>query len=536
MFTNKILPALLSLFVLAGMTGCTDVGVNPKSQAGAEKVFAQEGAYKSYLAKLYGGLNVTGQEGPAGNPDIKQIDEGFSQYVRLWWQMQELPTDEAVIAWNDGNVQELNTMTWSATNGFTSAMYSRIYFQVAHVNEFLRQSSQSKLDARDVGPEVRQKIPQWRAEARFLRALSYWHGIDLFGDIPLVKESFPRGGKAPPQATRKEVFNYVEKELLAITNAKGEENLLPAGQAQYGRVDKSAAWFLLAKLYQNAPVYIGKKRSSEVIKYTTKILDSGVYSLEPNYQDLFLADNHTANGLIFSIPMDGQKTQHYGGTTFLAHAAVGGSLSPDTVGLGAGWAGLRTTRPTVQRYSSGDQRPVFPNTPDKQFYRQGQSLAIQTLTDFTQGYAVPKYQNVTSTGEPGKNATFPDTDYPMFRLAEVHLMYAEAVLRGGGGSKSRAVSLINDLRERAFGDQSGNITKSELTLDFILDERSRELLWEATRRTDLIRFGKFTGGEYVWPWKGDVQGGTSTDEKFRLYPLPQSELLTNPNLEQNPGY
>jgi hypothetical protein len=282
-------------------------------------------------------------------------------------------------------------------------------------------------------------------------------------------------------------------------------------------------------------VYVGEDRSSDVVDLTAEIIDSGAYSLEDDYHDLFLADNHTSDELIFAIPQDGDRTQHFGGTTYLSHASVGGNMDPDTFGLDAGWAGLRTTAPAVNRYADGDTRPMFENT-DGAFFTEGQTLEISALTNFTNGYAVPKYQNVTSTGEPGKDLGFPDTDYPMFRLGDVYLMHAEAVVRGGGGSMDRAVSLVNDLRERAYGDESGNITTSELTLDFILDERGRELLWEGSRRTDLIRFGQFTGGDYLWPWKGDVQTGTSTSDNLTLYPLPSSELLANPNLEQNPGY
>jgi hypothetical protein len=125
----------------------------------------------------------------------------------------------------------------------------------------------------------------------------------------------------------------------------------------------------------------------------------------------------------------------------------------------------------------------------------------------------------------------------MFRLADVYLMYAEAVLRGGaGGDLSTALNYVNQIRERAYGDNSGDINQSQLTLDFILDERGRELYWECTRRTDLIRFGKFTGGEYIWPWKGGVKEGTATDNKYDIYPIPSSDITANPNLVQNPGY
>jgi hypothetical protein len=122
-------------------------------------------------------------------------------------------------------------------------------------------------------------------------------------------------------------------------------------------------------------------------------------------------------------------------------------------------------------------------------------------------------------------------------LADVYLMYAEAVLRGGsGGDAATALNYVNMIRERAYGDEGGNITAADLSLDFILDERAREFYWEAQRRTDLIRFGKFTGDDYLWEWKGAVKNGRSIDQKFNIYPIPAADVIANPNLTQNSGY
>lgn len=532
--TRIFLPLALLVTVFA-ISACDNVGVEPKGLAAADNIFEQEGAYQSYLAKLYAGLNVTGQTGPFGDADIQGIsDEGFSQYIRLWWQLQELPTDEAVLAYNDAPVQEVNDGTWGAENGFNSGMYSRVSFQVMQANNFLKESTSSKLDQRNVPNDVRSQIPQWRAEARFLRALSYWHGLDLFGGIPIVTEEDPIGGSAPASNTRQEVFEFVEQELIAITDGEGEEALPDPGQSEYGRADKAAAYMVLANLYLNAEVYTGQARYSDAVEYASRVIDSGAFSLQTDsrgsfsaYESLFLADNDEADGLIFSIPHDGSNTQHFGGTQFLTHAAVGGSMDVEDYGIDFGYFGLRTTGTAYDRFSSSDDRGIF--------YTQGQSKEINEPTTFTQGYASPKYKNITSEGNAGSNLTHPDTDYPMFRLAEAHLIYAEAVLRGGsGGSEGEALALVNDLRRRAGVSE---ISQSELTLDFILDERSRELFWEARRRTDLIRYGLFTGDELTWAGKGGVYPGGGSLEEFRdLYPLPASELQVNPNLEQNEGY
>ena len=156
---------------------------------------------------------------------------------------------------------------------------------------------------------------------------------------------------------------------------------------------------------------------------------------------------------------------------------------------------------------------------------------------FNDGIAAPKFTNKTSSGADGSNKGFVDTDFPVFRLGEAYLMYAEAVLHGGGGSRAQALTYVNALRERAYGNTSGDLADTTaLTLDFLLKERGRELLWEAHRRTDLVRFGKFTGPGYLWAWKGGIMAGQTTDGHLDIYPLPESELIANPNLKQNPGY
>jgi hypothetical protein len=172
------------------------------------------------------------------------------------------------------------------------------------------------------------------------------------------------------------------------------------------------------------------------------------------------------------------------------------------------------------------------------FYTEGQSLEINDIGLFTDGYAITKFKNVDRDGFAGSDATYPDTDFPMFRLADVYLMYAEAVLRGGsGGDQATALQYVNLVRERAYGGSTdGDISAGDLNLDFILDERARELYWEGHRRTDLVRFNKLTGGDYLWPWKGNLKQGRSTDAKYNLFPIPDSDINANPNLSQNPGY
>jgi hypothetical protein len=517
---------IVAALLTVGAGACTDTTELPITTITDTNYFNDPSSYRALLAKIYSGLAVSGQRGPAGDPDIEGIDEGFSQYLRLFWEAQELPTDEAVIAWNDVGLPELNTQLWASSNSFVVAMYYRIAFQVSMANELLRQTTEAKLLERNVSPELTADIQVFRAEARFLRALSYWHGMDLFGSIPLVTEEYALGSPPPPQNTRQEIFDFVVSELNAI-----KTQLPLASPGTYGRATSAAASMLLAKVYLNAAVYTGTPQYGPALAEAQAVI-GGPFLLDPSYHHLFQADNHTSPEIIFPIVQDGLRTQTFGGTTFLVHASCGGTMDAGESGVDGCWFGLRVKPPAYTRYTiqpAGDTRASV-------FWTDGQTLEVSSISNFNAGYPARKFVNVTSTGAEGSNATHPDTDFPMFRLGDAYLMYAEAHLRGGGGDPATALGYVNALRQRAYGNTSGDIAPGGLTLELILDERGRELLWEAHRRTDLIRYGLFTGGGYLWPWKGGAPAGTATESFRDLYPLPASELTTNPNLTQNPGY
>jgi hypothetical protein len=272
-----------------------------------------------------------------------------------------------------------------------------------------------------------------------------------------------------------------------------------------------------------------KSKFTEASSALAAVLNS-TYSINTSssYEKIFMADNDV-NGsqteIIFPIRFDGLATQTWGGTTYLTHASIGGSMSPSASGVDSGWAGLRT-RPELYEKFSGDPRGMF--------YTNGQSLSISNIGNFTDGYAIIKYKNIKSTGGQGSDAAgqFVDIDFPLFRLSDAYLMYAELAARGQG-SVSQAVTYVNTLRTRAG---ASSITSSNITLDFVLDERARELYWEGHRRQDLIRFGKYTGSSYLWQWKGNSQSGTGIDDKFKLFPIPAQAIGSNPTLQQNSGY
>ena len=459
--------------------------------------------------------------------------------IRQLWSAQELTTDEAVIAWNDPGVQDFHNMNWTSNGVLVQGLYSRILYEVTVCNGFLAQATDAQLSSRGLSGSEQTNIKALRAEVRFLRALAYYHAMDLYGNVPFATEADPIGGTTPPkQIKRADLFTYIESELKAI-----DTDLVAPGQNQYGRADKAAAWMLLARMYLNAQVYSGTARYADCATYAKKVIDSNAYGLATKYTNLFRADNNSKatdaagkSEIIFPIVFDGKVTQTYGGTTFLTHAAVSGTSdanwNPAKYGIGGGWGGIRATSQLYQEF------PVADTLIDSRanFQTGGQTLNIASQTDFSNGYVPVKFRNVTSTGRAGSDPTFVDTDFPMFRLADAYLMYAEAAINGGG-DLGTALTYVNTVRQRAFNTTTtGNVTAADLTKDFILSERSRELFWEGTRRSDLIRYNRFTTATYLWPWKGGIAAGVSVPDYRNLFPLPTTDLSVNPNLVQNPGY
>jgi hypothetical protein len=522
----KIVVAIFcSVFILVSCTKQLDL--LPTNDITANLVYKDATGYKQAFAKMYASFALTGNNGPNGNGDIQGIDEGTSDFLRLYWKAQELSTDEAVVSWGDPGIQDFHNMNWSSSNPMLTGLYYRSYYQITLANDFIRQASDANLASRGITGADADNIKKYRTEARFLRAYQYSVLMDLFGNIPFVTEADVLGASLPPQKTRTEMFSYIETELKAM-----EADLVDARKNEYGRADKAAAWALLARIYLNAQVYTGAAKNAEAITYSKKVIDAG-YSLISDYTKLMRADNNVnTSEFILTINFDGLKTQNWGGTTFLTHASIGGSMAAADFGVDNGWSGIRTTKALSDKFAD------ITGATDKraQFYTAGQSAEINDLTKFTDGYAITKFKNIKANGSAGSNLTWTDIDFPIFRLSEMYLIYAEAVLRGGGGDATTALGYINTIRQRAFGNTSGNITASQLTTDFILDERSRELYWEGFRRTDLIRYNRFVESTYLWPWKGGVKGGTNVDAYRKLYPIPSADISSNTNLKQNTGY
>ncbi|MBD2715095.1 RagB/SusD family nutrient uptake outer membrane protein [Microvirga sp. STR05] len=538
--------ATASMALSAGLTSCNDLDLQPKYETTPDRVYVDLNGYRSVLAKVYGGFAVTGlgsdDGGASGGGDVQGIDEGTSDYIRQLWSAQVLSTDEAILAWGDAGVRDWHNMNWTASNPLIRGLYYRIYYEIAVANEFIRESSDEKLNSRLSGGDIA-TAKRYRAEARFLRAVAYQHILDLYGGGPFVVETDPAGVFTPPYRNRQQLFDYVESEMLALST---DADFAEPRSNEYGRVDKAAAWGMLSRLYLNAQVYTGTPRYTDAATYAKRVIDAG-YALSTApagnvasaYGRLFLADNHTTparNEIIWPVTFDANNTRSFGGTTFL----VNGSTSPSNTAWKArngmpqgGWGGMRATKNLVNLFGADTARDTR-----GRFWTQGQTLEIADVGNFNEGLGVIKFRNVTSTGTPlGGSQSQSSVDFPMIRLGEMMLNYAEAVKRGGSGDANLALTYVNQLRARAYAGAPGSaITAAQLTTDYILDERGRELFWEGFRRTDLIRYGRFVEGSYLWPWKGGVQNGRGVDAYRVVYPLPASDLSVNKNLRQNDGY
>lgn len=511
---------LFSIILL--LHSCTkDLNQYPTVETTSESVYTSVEGYRSVLAKLYASFAVAGNGRGDADPDMAGSTASWG-YLRVYFNLQEVPTDEVIYTWAGGdNMTDIQYMTWGASDTWVNAMYYRIYYTVAICNEFLRNATTAKLATFSSTEQT--QILTFAAEARFLRALAYSHAMDLYGNVPFVTENDPVAAFFPPRMARGDLFNFIEKELLEVAAILPE-----ARKNEYGRVSRAAAWSLLAKNYLNAQVYTGTARNADCLNYAKKVIDAG-YTLNANYKQVFNADNDKrTNEIIFPIEADVAHTTTWGATTYLVNGPIVGSMKSSDYGVLSGWNSFRTLREFVSIFKAEDKRGDF--------WINGQSLDVEDPAASSQGYGLVKFTNLKDDGTYTTDEGLVSTDFPMIRLADVYLMYAEAVLRGGGGSVQEALNLVNAIRQRGYGSSAGTIEQAQLTLDFILAERGRELFWECTRRTDLIRFGKFTGSAYLWQWKGGDMNGRSVDTKFNLYPIPTTDMSANPNLIQNAGY
>jgi len=539
---NIILGILLSTLMI---TSCVkDLDIKPKDpntimagNLGDNPIYM-----KQTLGKIYASFVLSGQ-GSNGGDDIAASDPNFFTTSRALWNVQEITTDEAICAWGDVGISDLNTQTWSAQNQFLTALYQRLGLTITYANDFIRLTNGNTDPA----------VVQYNAEARFLRALAYAWYIDLFANPPFttdvdgVGKFYPKQLDPDMKIGRAKLFNYIVSELKSIEPKLGEPKF------SYPQADKASAWMLLARVYLNAQVYTGTAKWDSCKIYADKVISSGKYSLAANYRQNFSADNGKTNPeMIFALELDGVNTQGAVGTTFIIESSSDSRYirAEDFHGLtsNTNWNGNRSRKQfmnvlvdTIATYGNVPvpaNDTLFAQSKDKRvLLKMKKSMNIPSASsNGDYGIGVYKFtaKNSNGTQAANYNAAFASTDFPIFRYADALMMRAEASYRLGNAAN--AVTDINAIRTRAFGNATGNITAAQLNDKFLLDERGREFYYEAQRRTDLVRFGQFTDGTYRWQWKGGTFNGTATNKNLNVFPIPGDEVSANPNIKQNPGY
>ena len=407
------------------------------------------------------------------------------------------------------------------------------------------------------------------AEVHFIRALYYYFLLDNFGN-PSFSENV---GETPRQIQSADLFNWIVKELEDNMGGMLPPSIRKKGSANYGRADQSAAWMLLTRLYLNAEKYTGTPQWDKAKQYAEKVIkesgrsiwmgDNATTHKSSNgkwsaYQMLFMADNDSSGAFdesIFAFITDGASTASWGASTFLFAASWDNNMVAVYPQLtDQAWGGNRTRVDLVEKFittsqldglsdwktetiiaAAGDDRALlFGDNAKGDGGLKDRKYTNDDLATFTDGIATVKHTTQRSDGGSVSNTTHNDNDIILMRLAEAYLAYAEAEARAAGSNTTLAegTRLINVLRTRANNSDQ----HSTYTLREVLDERARELYFEGVRRTDLIRYGYYGNSSYTWQWKGGVHEGGKFGAYRNIFPIPQTEIATNSNLKQNPGY
>lgn len=571
---NIILKTAVVGLLALGMTSCADdlniSSIDPKSSPSYDM--------EQLLAKQYATLGVTGQTGPAGKGDLS-MDEGESGFFRTVFNLEELPTDECAWAWtNDTDIPNLLGLSWTSSSQRAAWCWTRLAYDVRLYNQFIAE------DGEKAGPQV-------TAEVRFLRALHYYYFLDLFHKAPF---KLTNDMSLPGQKTGIDLYNWIDQELTNIEDTLADMGTYDNAEG-FGRADKGAAYALHAQLCLNAAVYTDGQITTEAwkkAKHYCDLLINGPYALSKTavtdpagnkwsgYEQLFMGDNdentNAMKEIIFPIRQDGDKTQSYAGSTCLIGGSSGDGMPYKNTNNY--WTCYFARVNVLEKFFANPEKdmPKLTEEQSKEYQNQisteaevikhDAELGISTkdvqkkagderalfymglggtskgsfrtltpgkqITGFLNGASIVKWTNYRSNGGARHNDTFDDTDIPLFRLGTIYMIRAEVEYRLGDAAAAAAD--INTLRTRA--GNTNLITASTVDKQTLIDEWSRETFFEGRRRSDLVRFGLFTGSKYLWSFKGGVPNGTGVDSRYNIYPVPAIDVSGNPNITQNPGY
>lgn len=554
-FMKTVLAALL-------MGGVTTSCINDLNISSIDPQSSSSYGDMELLAKIYGTLGLTGQRGPAGNGDISS-DEGESGFYRTTFNLQELCTDECVWAWQtDADIPQITNIEWTSSSPRVQWAFQRLAFDVTLCNFYLTNTEEKAED-----PQYK----LYRAEVRFLRALHLWYFLDLWGKAPF-KTTYDIY-ELPVEKAGKELYDWIDQELTEI-----EPQMAEVGEfnnsSNFGRADRGAAYMLHARLALNSEVYTNGavKDYQKAIDYCNLL--EGKYELSTadkngytGYEQVFMADNdenlQAMKEIILPIRQDGVKTKCYSGSNYLVSSTR--ITGMPYMGTNNGWSCNFARAALVKKFFSNlEDCPLATEkapdnsteadiialdeaagtttkdvqrkaNDDRALFYSGcggglRGIEFEQIASFNSGLSIVKWSNIRTDGAPTSHVEFPDVDIPLIRYAEMFLTRAEAKFRLSGDPQ-QARADIEVLRSRA-----GASTPATITEQFIIDEWCREFYMEGRRRSDLNRFGLFTGDKYIWDFKGGVAEGKSVANYFKVYPIPADDIRGNENLSQNEGY
>ena len=544
-----------------GFVSCADE-LNIKS---VDPLNHQTYTVEGLLAKQYATLGLTGQKGPDGLADISG-NEGETGFIRTVFNLEELMTDETLWAYqeNDG-IAQITTMDWDKNNVRVNWAYQRLSYNINQYNFFISEQS---------GSLSEDKI----AEVRFLRALNYYYFLDLYRKAPF-KDTFDNN--LPTEKSGKELYEWLDNELTTIEPLMAEVGAYNNSE-NFGRADRGAAYALHARLALNSAVYTDGqvKDYQKAIHYCDEIINSGKYDLSrekkngySGYQQLFMGDNdcnpEAMQEIIFPIRQDGVKTESYAGTSYLINACNKAGMP--YASTSDPWSCLFARVDLVKKFfPNGDipmaaKEDIPENATQEKIIAKDNEKGISTadvvakakddralfymgvggcdgkvrtlvpgeaINDFMNGASIVKWSNIHADGSVQHHQKFSDTDFPVFRLAEIYLTRAEAKYRLNGSQEGLAdIQYVQGRANRPVDQQATSVDEKTL-----IDEWCREFYMEGRRRSDLVRFGLFTGSKYLWSFKGGVEKGSGIESFYDIYPIPGKEIQNNPNLHQNPKY
>lgn len=596
---------ILAALVICGFSACMNLEpIDPNV------VQMNENNKQQIIDQLYNKLFVsfvqTGQTGGGGDADIVSNDEGYSGFYRTLCVLNEFPTDAGWWTWRgDDGCSDLLMLYWVPSNGFISKLYNRLNYAITMSNHYLDLTE----GVTDEEAVVR------RAEVRFIRAINYYHMLDMFGNVPFTVTVSTAD---PEQIDRVSLYQWLVNEITTghdgqvYINHKTQqplESYKVTADATHGfmsdlreksatttyRVSKDAAKMLLARLYLNAEVYTGTAQWAAAEQVAKELVEA-YPTLHKPYAQIFMGDNDVAapEEMIFLAACDGANIRSYAGSHYTICSTRNANMN-ECGTSGNSWGCWRTSPELVKVFFPGktpaeiealgtaadefampaiahDARAMFtarntyfdPTTNEEKVNQKDFTGVVPPNGEGFDGcWGICKWTNLYSTEfdenlqpkakpdgyiVPQHDNFWCDADVPIMRASEAYMTLAEALYRQG--KKSDALIYVNKVRERA---NAALFTEADLTEDELLDEWLREFYHEGRRRIDLIRFGQFVGEGVTRTWEGRSGSNTKAvksfetkdawntevaniDKHYAIYPIPETDVVSNPNIIQNDGY